>query len=196
MDAMLSLFVLFGDIVDIIDVNAECKFTTALMQSRILSSVEINSPSMLIESNFISNVCRELLIYYIGILQGYNHWGSKGSQPLQHFCWPSIVDRTFYIFTCGGRLQTLIWNVFHVFIKKKIISRFQFQLYFRLNDLKFEIPVFGKAHRAPSPDPFPTMSRCLPSFRASPSNLGRFASSIRASPDSDPNFQRVVAPLV
>ena len=54
---------------------------------------------------------------------------------------------------------------------------FQFQVHTRLNYLKFEfLKIFwGGAHRAPSP-----------ALRASPSNLGRFALSIQASPDLDP----------
>ena len=77
---------------------------------------------------------------------------------------------------------------FCVFFEKSIISRFRFQVYTRLNYLKFEIPkiFWGGAHRAPSPDPSPALSRASQTIRASPSNLGRFALSIRASPDSDP----------
>jgi hypothetical protein len=58
----------------------------------------------------------------------------------------------------------------------------------KLNDLKFEIPkiVWGGAHRPPSPDLSPALSRASRSIPASPSNLGRFTPSIRASPDSDP----------
>ena len=57
---------------------------------------------------------------------------------------------------------------------QKIAATLLSQLYTRLNDLKFEIPktFWEGAHRAPSSDPLPTLSRASP--------------SIRASPDSDP----------
>ena len=59
----------------------------------------------------------------------------------------------------------------------------------KLNDLKFEIPkiFWGGAHRASSPRPLPPLFLGLrPRFGLHPSNLRRFAPSIRASPDSDP----------
>ena len=87
---------------------------------------------------------------------------------------------------------------FYVFFEKSIFSRFPFLQYTRLNDLKFEIPkiFWGGAHRAPSPDPSPTLSQALPSIRASPSNLKRFVPSIRASPDSDPQLLKHGCALV
>ena len=76
----------------------------------------------------------------------------------------------------------------YVLFEKSIKSGFRFQVYTRLNYLKFEIPkiLWGGAYRAPSPDPSPALSRASPSILASFSNLGRFAPLIRASPDSDP----------
>ena len=66
---------------------------------------------------------------------------------------------------------------FYIFIENAIISKFPFQInigYTRMIDSKFEIPnKFRRgAHRAPSLDPFPALSRALP--------------LIRALPDSDP----------
>ena len=88
---------------------------------------------------------------------------------------------------------------FCVFFEKSIISRFRFQVYTRLNYLKFEIPkiFWGGAHRAPSPDPSPRSfsgfaldsgfalkSRAL---RALDSGFARFG---------PPNFWSVAAPLM
>ena len=91
------------------------------------------------------------------------------------------------------------WMFFYVLFEKSIKSRFRFQVYTRLNYLKFEIPkISGEGLTEPPPQtPPPALSRASPSIRASPSNLGRSAPSIRASPDSDPpNFWSVAAPLV
>ena len=77
------------------------------------------------------------------------------------------------------------------YLKNPLNARFRFQVYTRLNYLKFEISKFfwGGAHRAPSPDPSPALSRASPSIRASPSNLGRFAPSFRGfARFGPPNF--------
>ena len=58
------------------------------------------------------------------------------------------------------------------------------------NDLKFKIPkkIWGGAHRAPSSDPPIALSWASPSIRASPSNLGQFAPSIRDRPIRTPQL--------
>ena len=55
----------------------------------------------------------------------------------------------------------------------------------------------GEGLTEPPPQtPPPALSRASPSILASPSNLGRFTPSFRASSDSDPpNFWSVAAPL-
>ena len=81
-------------------------------------------------------------------------------------------------------------------------------MYTRLHGFKFKFSkifwggaLWGGAHRAPSPDPSPDLSRAAPSVRsspsifrriaplvrASPSVLGRFAPEIRASPSICPS---------
>ena len=58
------------------------------------------------------------------------------------------------------------------------------QICTKMNGFKIDISkiFWGGAHRAPSPDPSPRLSRASPSVRTSPSILGRFAPSTRASP--------------
>ena len=110
--------------------------------------------------------------------------GGGSAGPLNIFIDPTILDRTSVSYIANR-------NVFFcVFSEKSIISRFPFQLYTKLNNLKFEIPKNfwrgAHSHRAPSPGPSPALSRASPSIRASPSNIGHFALSIQASPDSAP----------
>ena len=114
--------------------------------------------------------CRLFLLHFV---ISFNHPGRIHGEGL-------ITD----IGAATARIARSAKMFFYVLFEKSIESRFQFQVYTRLNYLKFEIPkiFWGGAHRAPSPDPSPAHSR------ASPSNLGRFAPSIRASPDSDPQL--------
>ena len=111
--------------------------------------------------------------------------GGSGVRTPQPFHWPPNFGQNFIH---GGSVTLQIEMFFYVFFEKSIISRFSFQIYTKLNNLKFEIPkiFWGGADRAPSPDPSPALSRASPSIRASPLNLGRFAPSIRVSPDSNP----------
>ena len=79
---------------------------------------------------------------------------------------------------------------------KWIISRFTFQLYTRLNDLKFQIPQKNQGRGSPSPpDPPPLLLGLRPRFKLHPQISGASPSEIRASPDLDPNFWSVVALL-
>ena len=75
------------------------------------------------------------------------------------------------------------WNLVLVHLRKIPRSagrkyRFSLQLYTNMHGFKYEFSKFfwGGAHRAPSQTPFPAQSQ------ASPSILGRFASSVRAAP--------------
>ena len=127
--------------------------------------------------------CRLFLLHFV---ISFNHPGRIHGERL-------ITD----IGATTARVARSAKKNFYVLFEKSIKSRFQFQVYTRLNYLKFEIPkiFWGGAHRAPSPDPSPALCRASPSIRASPSNLGRFAPSILASPDSDsPTFEAWLRP--
>ena len=95
-------------------------------------------------------------------------------------------------------LPLQFWMFFYVFFEKLIFSRVPFQLYTRLNDLKFHYSKYflGMGSPSSSPDPSPALSQGSPLIRASSSNL-RDASRPRFGlhPIWTPNFWSVVAPL-
>ena len=109
-------------------------------------------------------------------------------QDHQHFYWPQTLDS----FLHGGRFSsiTLQWS-----------GWFQdlpfFQLYTRLNDLKFKITkkFWGQAHQAPSPDPSPA-PRASPLIWASPQISDALRLRFRLRLIRTPNFWSMIAPLV
>ena len=89
-------------------------------------------------------------------------------------------------------IRAQFWRI-HGSATENLKDRFSLQLYTRSHGFKYEFSktCWGGAHRAPSPNPSPTKSRALPSIRASPSILGRFALSVRASPSIFDRLQTV-----
>ena len=81
-----------------------------------------------------------------------------------------------------ARAEVLLKCFLIVSLKIRSFQVFRFNT--RLKDSKFQ-EFYGEVLTEPLSRPLPTLSRASPLIRAPPSNLGRFAPSIRASPDSD-----------
>ena len=81
-----------------------------------------------------------------------------------------------------ARAEVLLKCFLIVSLKIRSFQVFRFNT--RLKDSKFQ-EFYGEELTEPLSRPLPTLSRASPLIRAPPSNLGRFAPSIRASPDSD-----------
>ena len=120
-------------------------------------------------------------ILEIGRLQGRNHWRVGGSGSPTFSLTPNLG-------------QLLTWGMYFCFLwKVDFLKRFPFQLHqIERLEVRNSQNFLGRgAHRAPSPDPSPALSRAWLSIRAFPSNLDSGVAQF-----GPPNFWSLVAPLV